>query len=62
MALYDFGVLEEQARSWRLLSERLAAETDERIRSNLEVVARHVAAEVGAHPGADGHPCPGAGV
>jgi hypothetical protein len=47
MALYDFGVLEEQARSWRLLSERLAAETDERLRSNLEVVARHVAAEVG---------------
>jgi limonene-1,2-epoxide hydrolase len=45
--IYNFGVIEEQARSWRLLSERLAAETDERLRSNLEVVARHVEAEVG---------------
>ncbi|MGD0699288.1 MAG: hypothetical protein ABSA02_05320 [Trebonia sp.] len=47
MAAYNFGVIEEQARSWRLLSQRLAAETDERLRANLEVVARHVEAEVG---------------
>jgi hypothetical protein len=47
MAVYDFGVSEDQARSWRLLSERLANETDERLRSNLEIVARHVEAEVG---------------
>jgi len=43
----NFGVVEEQARSWRMLSDRSASETDERLRSNLEVVARHVEAEVG---------------
>lgn len=47
MTIYNFGVIEEQARTWRLLTERLAEETDERLRSNLEVVARHVEAEVG---------------
>ena len=47
MPAYNFGVIEEQARTWRLLSERLAAETDGRLRANLEVVARHVEAEVG---------------
>jgi hypothetical protein len=34
------------AASWRLLTERLAAETDPVRRRNLEVVARHVVAEV----------------
>lgn len=33
-------------RSWRLLTERAAAETDPRRRANLEVVARHVREEV----------------
>jgi hypothetical protein len=47
MAVSNFGVTEEQARSWKLLSERLASETDARLRSNLEVVVRHVEAEVG---------------
>lgn len=32
--------------SWRLLAERIASETDERTRRNLEVVARHVREEV----------------
>jgi hypothetical protein len=32
----------EAARCWRLLSERLASEADERVRANLEVVMRHV--------------------
>ena len=39
-------VAEAAARSWHLLSERLAGETDERLRSNLAVVKRHVASEV----------------
>jgi hypothetical protein len=47
MAAGNFGVLAEQARSWQLLSDRLAAETDPRVKANLEVVARHVEAEVG---------------
>lgn len=33
-------------RSWRLLAERAAAESDPRRRANLEVVARHVREEV----------------
>jgi hypothetical protein len=36
----------DAVRSWRLLAERLEAETDPRRRANLEVVARHVAEEV----------------
>ena len=36
----------DAAASWRLLTERLAAETDPVRRRNLEVVARHVVAEV----------------
>jgi hypothetical protein len=40
------GVHPDAAASWRLLTERLAAETDRVRRRNLEVVARHVAAEV----------------
>lgn len=32
--------------SWHLLAERIATEPDSRLRANLEVVARHVAAEV----------------
>ena len=34
------------AASWQLLVDRLAAETDPRRRANLEIVARHVDAEV----------------
>lgn len=34
------------ARSWQLLADRIATETDPRLRANLEVVARHVAEEV----------------
>jgi hypothetical protein len=36
----------DAARSWRLLAERVATETDPRLRANLEVVARHVVEEV----------------
>lgn len=32
--------------SWQLLAQRIQSETDSRLRANLEVVARHVAAEV----------------
>jgi limonene-1,2-epoxide hydrolase len=40
------GVSEEAMYSWRMLAERIASETDPRVRSNLEIVARHVTLEV----------------
>jgi hypothetical protein len=39
-------VSEEAARSWELLTDRLAHEPDDQLRANLEIVARHVVAEV----------------
>jgi hypothetical protein len=38
-------VNDEVARRWRVLLDRLESEPDERVRSNLEVVARHVRTE-----------------
>jgi limonene-1,2-epoxide hydrolase len=45
-AVASTGVSEEAARSWRMLAERIATETDPRVRANLEIVARHVVIEV----------------
>jgi limonene-1,2-epoxide hydrolase len=39
-------VTEEAARSWQMLVDRIGAEADDRVRSNLEIVAHHVVAEV----------------
>ncbi|MFE5700725.1 nuclear transport factor 2 family protein [Rhodococcus koreensis] len=36
----------EAAKTWRLLADRAAAERNPRLRANMEVVARHVEAEV----------------
>jgi limonene-1,2-epoxide hydrolase len=45
-AVADTGVSAASARSWRLLAERIAGETDPRVRANMEIVARHVVLEV----------------
>jgi hypothetical protein len=37
--------VEDAASCWRLLSERIASETDERLRSNLQVVFQHIETE-----------------
>jgi hypothetical protein len=42
----DIGVHPEAAASWSMLTDRLATETDPIHRRNLDVVARHVVAEV----------------
>jgi limonene-1,2-epoxide hydrolase len=39
-------VSDEAARSWQLLADRLAAESDDQLRANLDIVAQHVVAEV----------------
>ena len=36
----------EAARTWQLLAERVAGEPNPRVKANLEMVARHVEAEV----------------
>jgi hypothetical protein len=45
-AVTNATVAPEAAHSWRLLAERIANETDPRVRANLEIVARHVVLEV----------------
>jgi ketosteroid isomerase-like protein len=40
------AVAAEAAHSWQLRAERIAGEADDRVRRNLEIVARHVVAEV----------------
>jgi hypothetical protein len=43
----EYAVPEQSMKSWQMLVDRIAAETDEIVRRNLEIVARHVIAEVG---------------
>jgi hypothetical protein len=40
------GVSAEAAYSWRMLAERIAGETDSRLKANMEIVAKHVGLEV----------------
>jgi limonene-1,2-epoxide hydrolase len=46
LSAYTTELHPDAVRSWRLLAERLQAETDPRRRANLEVVAEHVEHEV----------------